>query len=342
MIRDPLDALSTDADVRASNTEAPAVGSLLDQLSEAAEADIKSIAARVEVAEHTENEGVHSIADADDSNLVTDAGTTGNNGTNADSLDTESTRYKDALLEFEDDIMTDAREGSKLVGQAIAEGSVLSAEAEVAGEKYGKIALAEGEVLAADAISNAKVLATEAKETADKIEVEAKEAYQKYAPLAKAEAIKTGKALVAAGKKYGPKVQAALAKAAQAMKKETLKLSKRAAPMLAAFGKYVGLAGKAALTKGETMVTQENIDAVTGEIASVEQKLSHQSPVQYKENCVGCRFVWTKVDAVLDSSSGYSDVRNSLESVCASMPNLFVDVVSYLSAAFYHMYFYTI
>lgn len=44
--------------------------------------------------------------------------------------------------------------------------------------------------------------------------------------------------------------------------------------------------------------------------------------------CMGCMFVWGKVHAASDSSSGPADVKKSLEEVCSAMPDVFFDAVS--------------
>ena len=48
--------------------------------------------------------------------------------------------------------------------------------------------------------------------------------------------------------------------------------------------------------------------------------------VSDRENCVGCQFVWSKVNALLDQSSGYEAVKDAFERTCANMPNVFYDV----------------
>ena len=53
-----------------------------------------------------------------------------------------------------------------------------------------------------------------------------------------------------------------------------------------------------------------------GEIASVADR----------ENCVGCKFIWSKVNALLDQSSGYEAVKDAFERTCANMPDVFYDV----------------
>jgi uncharacterized protein YfiM (DUF2279 family) len=56
--------------------------------------------------------------------------------------------------------------------------------------------------------------------------------------------------------------------------------------------------------------------AMGGEVASVSDR----------ENCVGCQFIWSKVNALLDQSSGYEAVKDAFERTCANMPNVFYDV----------------
>jgi hypothetical protein len=56
--------------------------------------------------------------------------------------------------------------------------------------------------------------------------------------------------------------------------------------------------------------------AMGGQVASVSDR----------ENCVGCQFVWAKVNALLDQSSGYEAVKDAFERTCANMPNVFYDV----------------
>ena len=56
--------------------------------------------------------------------------------------------------------------------------------------------------------------------------------------------------------------------------------------------------------------------AMGGQVATVSDR----------ENCVGCQFVWSKVNALLDQSSGYEAVKDAFERTCANMPNVFYDV----------------
>ena len=56
--------------------------------------------------------------------------------------------------------------------------------------------------------------------------------------------------------------------------------------------------------------------AMGGQVASVSDR----------ENCVGCRFIWSKVNALLDQSSGYEAVKDAFERTCANMPDVFYDV----------------
>ena len=48
--------------------------------------------------------------------------------------------------------------------------------------------------------------------------------------------------------------------------------------------------------------------------------------VSDRENCVGCQFIWSKVNALLDQSSGYEGVKDAFERTCANMPDVFYDV----------------
>ena len=48
--------------------------------------------------------------------------------------------------------------------------------------------------------------------------------------------------------------------------------------------------------------------------------------VSDRENCVGCKFIWSKVNALLDQSSGYEAVKDAFERTCANMPDVFYDV----------------
>lgn len=48
--------------------------------------------------------------------------------------------------------------------------------------------------------------------------------------------------------------------------------------------------------------------------------------VSDRENCVGCQFIWSKVNALLDQSSGYEAVKDAFERTCANMPDVFYDV----------------
>ena len=56
--------------------------------------------------------------------------------------------------------------------------------------------------------------------------------------------------------------------------------------------------------------------ALGGQVATVSDR----------ENCVGCQFIWSKVNALLDQSSGYEAVKDAFERACANMPNVFYDV----------------
>jgi hypothetical protein len=56
--------------------------------------------------------------------------------------------------------------------------------------------------------------------------------------------------------------------------------------------------------------------AMGGDVATVSDR----------ENCVGCQFIWSKVNALLDQSSGYEAVKDAFERTCANMPNVFYDV----------------
>eukprot|EP00753_Platysulcus_tardus_P005518 PLAT13424.1.p2 GENE.PLAT13424.1~~PLAT13424.1.p2 ORF type:complete len:159 (-),score=41.42 PLAT13424.1:94-537(-) len=44
-----------------------------------------------------------------------------------------------------------------------------------------------------------------------------------------------------------------------------------------------------------------------------------------KETCVGCKFVWYKVDSMTDATSGYEEVRAAFEKSCQYMPEVFYD-----------------
>ena len=48
--------------------------------------------------------------------------------------------------------------------------------------------------------------------------------------------------------------------------------------------------------------------------------------VSDRENCIGCKFIWSKVNTLLDQSSGYEAVKDAFERTCANMPDVFYDV----------------
>ena len=58
------------------------------------------------------------------------------------------------------------------------------------------------------------------------------------------------------------------------------------------------------------------------------QSSSQSGSVSDTENCVGCQFVWAKVNAMIDQSAGYEAVKDAFERACANMPDVFYDAVS--------------
>ena len=131
-------------------------------------------------------------------------------------------------------------------------------------------------------------------------------------------ALDTGIALdAAAAAPHGPHVNAAAAVAAtvaasgEGDSSATADATATAATAAASTASLLEIKGFIASAAGAAAG-----QAMGGEVASVSDR----------ENCVGCRFIWSKVNALLDQSSGYEAVKDAFERTCANMPDVFYDV----------------